>query len=103
MNEKLKLIWEKCITANSEIVKLTFGCFVNPSDDSVQFGLQDCIGGFKVIEIVADKCDTVFGIQKLVNPKVILGRPVPLADFSLAIELRGVLIDPQKKRCTTAA
>lgn len=87
MEANIKLIKEKCIEANPEIMELKFGCYINPSVDSVWYVLHELVGGYvNAIEIVQDEEHLVYGAKTRIFPKEILGRPIRLADILIAIE-----------------
>jgi len=89
MNDKLKLIREKIIEANPEIVKLKFGCeFQMCAGRVFTFFGMDCFNdGNRVYYLTDEKVvvGQMFSKKAIENWKII-GRPITLSDILLAID-----------------
>lgn len=69
-----------------ELQIVSFGCLINPSLDSVDMVLHECLGGVKVLPIFEDEGDAVYGMPQLVKMKQCIGHPIHLQDVLLALQ-----------------
>lgn len=77
----LETLQARIVKIVPEIMKLEFGCYVNPTVDSIHFVLAELIGGYvQVMEMVEDEGIIVFSKPMRDFPREILGRPIQLAD-----------------------
>lgn len=108
MEKKLKLIREKCIEANPEIVELTFGCRVEIQDEGENYehgnpihrdivtrawrNSKDSDGFFRL-----DCLNNTYNIRD--GDMEIIGRPIRLADVLLAMKKKRVSLAIRECGC----